>query len=67
LRKLEDTIHHIIVRRAAPDCLPFLPGTSYWVPPHRYDVGCLGIAQLVEKLANPLTEEESRSVTSVRG
>ncbi|CAI0410125.1 unnamed protein product [Linum tenue] len=67
LRKLEDAIHRIIVRRAAPDWLPFLPGTSYWVPPHRSDAGCLGIAQLVEKLANPLTDEESRSVTSVRG
>ncbi|XP_030972908.1 uncharacterized protein LOC115992805 [Quercus lobata] len=33
LRKLEDAIHRIIVRRSAPDWLPFLPGSSYWVPP----------------------------------
>ncbi|XP_057806455.1 uncharacterized protein LOC131021325 [Salvia miltiorrhiza] len=33
IRKLEDAIHSIIVRRAAPDWLPFLPGYSYWVPP----------------------------------
>ncbi|KAF3946452.1 hypothetical protein CMV_027282 [Castanea mollissima] len=33
LRKLEDAIHRIIVRRFAPDWLPFLPGSSYWVPP----------------------------------
>ncbi|KAL1568180.1 hypothetical protein AAHA92_03580 [Salvia divinorum] len=33
IRKLEDAIHSIIVRRAAPDWLPFLPGHSYWVPP----------------------------------
>ncbi|KAL0337126.1 UNVERIFIED_CONTAM: hypothetical protein Scaly_1987700 [Sesamum calycinum] len=32
-KKLEDAIHSMIVRRAAPDWLPFLPGYSYWVPP----------------------------------
>ncbi|KAJ9139565.1 hypothetical protein P3X46_030290 [Hevea brasiliensis] len=67
LRKLEDAIHRIIVRRAAPDWLPFLPGSSYWVPPPRSTAGSLGIAQLVEKLANPLTDEESLSMTTVRG
>ncbi|KAF2309214.1 hypothetical protein GH714_001198 [Hevea brasiliensis] len=65
--KLEDAIHRIIVRRAAPDWLPFLPGSSYWVPPPRSTAGSLGIAQLVEKLANPLTDEESLSMTTVRG
>ncbi|KAL5537422.1 hypothetical protein UlMin_045717 [Ulmus minor] len=45
LHKLEDAIHHIIVRRSAPDWLN----------------------RLVEKLANPLTEEESMSTTTVRG
>lgn len=67
LRKLEDAIHRIIVRRAAPDWLPFLPGSSYWVPPPRSTAGSLGIAQLVEKLANPLTDEESLSMTTLRG
>ncbi|XP_062109921.1 uncharacterized protein LOC133821791 [Humulus lupulus] len=65
LRKLEDAIHRIIVRRSAPDWLPFVPGSSYWVPPplsRNY-----GLTQLVEKLANPLTEEESMSTTTVRG
>ncbi|KAL6508444.1 hypothetical protein OROHE_021577 [Orobanche hederae] len=33
IKKLEDAIHSIIVRRSAPDWLPFLPGFSYWVPP----------------------------------
>ncbi|KAG8638182.1 uncharacterized protein LOC110599633 isoform X2 [Manihot esculenta] len=67
LRKLEDAIHRILVRRAAPDWLPFLPGSSYWVPPPRSTAGSLGIAQLVEKLANPLTDEESLSMTTLRG
>ncbi|XWS16615.1 hypothetical protein CRYUN_Cryun34aG0105200 [Craigia yunnanensis] len=65
LRKLEDAIHQIIVRRSAPDWLPFLPGSSYWVPPSTAQ--SVGLAQLVEKLANPLTPEESMSATTVRG
>ncbi|XP_050233528.1 uncharacterized protein LOC126682015 [Mercurialis annua] len=62
LRKLEDAIHRIIVRRAAPDWLPFIPGSSYWVPPHR---STAGIASLVEKLASPLTDEQSLSTTTI--
>ncbi|KAF4347563.1 hypothetical protein CsatB_021876 [Cannabis sativa] len=65
LTKLEDAIHRIIVRRSAPDWLPFRPGSSYWVPPPRSRK--YGLTQLVEKLANPLTEEESMSTTTVRG
>ncbi|THU57140.1 hypothetical protein C4D60_Mb03t00380 [Musa balbisiana] len=33
MRRLEDVIHAIVVRRSAPCWLPFLPGSSYWVPP----------------------------------
>ncbi|CAN6573777.1 unnamed protein product [Malus baccata var. baccata] len=65
LCKLEDAIHRIIVRRSAPDWLPFLPGASYWVPPPRSRSH--GLAQLVDKLANPLSEEETMSMTTVRG
>ncbi|XP_028776850.1 uncharacterized protein LOC114733545 [Neltuma alba] len=65
IRKLEDAIHCIIVRRSAPDWLPFLPGSSYWVPPPRSASN--GLAQLLDKLANPITEEESMSITTVRG
>ncbi|XWS11619.1 hypothetical protein CRYUN_Cryun37aG0014200 [Craigia yunnanensis] len=62
LRKLEDAIHRIIVRRSAPDWLPFLPGSSYWVPPHTAQ--SYGLTQVVEKLANPSTPEESMSTTT---
>ncbi|XP_059290320.1 uncharacterized protein LOC132043884 [Lycium ferocissimum] len=34
MRKLEEVIHSVIVRRSAPDWLPFMPGYSYWVPPY---------------------------------
>lgn len=64
-QKLEDAVHRIMVRRAAPDWLPFLPGASYWVPPRRSQSH--GIAKLVEKLANPVGDEESVSVASGRG
>ncbi|KAF5739228.1 Serine/arginine repetitive matrix protein 2 putative isoform 2 [Tripterygium wilfordii] len=65
LQRLEDAIHRIIVKRSAPDWLPFIPGSSYWVPPPRSQ--SYGIAQLVEKLANPMTDEETMSTTTVRG
>ncbi|KAK5825644.1 uncharacterized protein LOC108484200 isoform X1 [Gossypium arboreum] len=65
LRKLEDAIHRIIVRRSAPDWLPFIPGSFYWVPPSTAQ--SYGLAQLVEKLANPLTSEESMCTTAARG
>ncbi|RRT33626.1 hypothetical protein GW17_00061851, partial [Ensete ventricosum] len=64
MRRLEDVIHAIVVRRSAPYWLPFLPGSSYWVPPpncHR------GVAEIVSRLANPMTEEEIMSFTTVRG
>lgn len=64
VRRLEDAIHGIIVRRAAPDWLPFRPGSSYWVPPRPTS---LGLVELVEKLANPMSEEERLSFSSVRG
>lgn len=64
LRKLEDAIHYIIVQRAAPDWLPFIPGSSYWVPPKRRPYN---LAELVGVLENRLTDEERLSLTTVRG
>ncbi|CAL9122655.1 unnamed protein product [Musa acuminata var. zebrina] len=64
LRRLEDAIHAISIRRSAPDWLPFIPGSSYWVPPPRRTVGVL---EVVRKLAKPLTEEETMSLTNIRG
>ncbi|KAK3035548.1 hypothetical protein RJ639_034753 [Escallonia herrerae] len=64
VQKMEDAIHGIIVRRSAPDWLPFRPGSSYWVPPQR---GSYGMAEVLQKLANTLTEEEVMSLTTARG
>ncbi|KNA21743.1 hypothetical protein SOVF_040400 [Spinacia oleracea] len=64
LKKLEDAIHGIFVRRLAPDWLPLRPGSSYWVPPKRSSDN---IIEIVERLTNPLTEEECLSLSSTRG
>ncbi|KAA8522712.1 hypothetical protein F0562_009126 [Nyssa sinensis] len=66
IRKLEEAIHSIIVKRSAPDWLPFIPGSSYWVPPRSFRP-YNGVVELVGKLANPLTEDEAMSFTSSRG
>ncbi|XP_010498013.1 PREDICTED: uncharacterized protein LOC104775786 [Camelina sativa] len=67
IQKLEDAVHRIFVRRSAPDWLPFVPGASYWVPPSGSGTQSNGIAQLVVKLANPLTDKESLSANSSHG
>ncbi|GAB2267409.1 hypothetical protein Dimus_002392 [Dionaea muscipula] len=64
LRRLEDVVHSIIVRRSAPDWIPFIPGTSYWVPPrprgHQF-------VEIVRKMTNPLSKEEELSLSTVHG
>ncbi|CAH9088742.1 unnamed protein product [Cuscuta europaea] len=64
VQRIEDAIHRIIVRRSAPDWLPFVPGASYWVPPRH---GSYGIAEIVQKLSNSLSEDEVMSFTTDRG
>ncbi|KAL7137078.1 hypothetical protein ABFS83_10G070100 [Erythranthe nasuta] len=82
IKKLEDAIHSIIVRRAAPDWLPFLPGYSYWVPPRgtsmrNHPAGSM--IEVIEKLNSSrdtrnqrlqrdlLSEDEQMSLTSAKG
>ncbi|KAL0341751.1 UNVERIFIED_CONTAM: hypothetical protein Scaly_1837700 [Sesamum calycinum] len=64
VEKIEDAIHSIIVKRSKPDWLPFVPGASYWVPPRR---SSYGVAQIVHKLANSLTDEEYLSLITLQG
>ncbi|KAK2971636.1 hypothetical protein RJ640_003456 [Escallonia rubra] len=74
LRRLEDVIHGIIARRSAPDWLPFLPGSSYWVPPRAASPGRRPSCDAVEVVARlgarrrrSLAEDESMSLSSARG
>ncbi|XP_042415741.1 uncharacterized protein LOC122004937 [Zingiber officinale] len=51
MRRLEDAIRAVIVRRSAPDWLPFVPGSSYWVPPR----------------SNPIADEKMMPSIAARG
>ncbi|CAM0902643.1 unnamed protein product [Alopecurus aequalis] len=83
MRRLNDAIHGVLVRRAAPEWLPFVPGGSYWIPPMGRP---LGMSDLVGKVAYgasgavdtsamaraavyraKLTREEAMCFTSPRG
>ncbi|KAL2534476.1 hypothetical protein Adt_07827 [Abeliophyllum distichum] len=80
-KKLEEAIHRIIVRRSAPDWLPFLPGHSYWVPPSnsngimRHPQGLIEVVGNLTTVAETnrgtplefLTEDETMSFSSARG
>ncbi|CAL9757398.1 unnamed protein product [Musa acuminata subsp. burmannicoides] len=59
--RLEEAIHTMIVRRSAPDWLPFIPGSSYWVPRRGRPPG---VVELVSKFTNPMTVDEILSFTS---
>lgn len=64
IKKLEEIVRSIIVQKATPDWLPFMPGWSFWVPPPRRPNT---IVDWMSKLSNQLTEEEMLSLTTVRG
>ncbi|KAL6331867.1 hypothetical protein AAG906_020214 [Vitis piasezkii] len=64
IRRLEDAIHRIIAQRLAPDWLPFIPGSSYWVPPSRRQFDLL---KCMGKLAREMSVEDALAVTAVRG
>jgi hypothetical protein len=71
MQRLEDAIHGVLVRRAAPDWLPFVPGGSYWVPPIPRQLGVadlLGGAVYTSKGGGSvLTKEEAMCLTTPRG
>ncbi|KAL3830131.1 hypothetical protein ACJIZ3_018933 [Penstemon smallii] len=82
MKRLEDAIHGMIVRRAAPDWLPFLPGYSYWVPPQRSSgfrnhpsaagtmiemIGKLAVSRKSTKTRDLLSEDEHMAYTSSKG
>ncbi|KAI4985516.1 hypothetical protein ZWY2020_018146 [Hordeum vulgare] len=35
IRRMEEAIHGVMVRRATPEWLPFVPGGSFWCPVRR--------------------------------
>ncbi|KAG2277775.1 hypothetical protein Bca52824_060330 [Brassica carinata] len=65
LKKLNEFVRRIVVQNSTPDWLPFAPGSSFWVPPHQSTAA--KIANLVDRVTNPLTEEEAFSLFSLSG
>jgi len=53
LKHFDDLIHRILVKKATPDWLPFVPGSSFWVPPRPSPTN---VVDLVHKL----TREDDR-------
>ncbi|XP_020589960.1 uncharacterized protein LOC110031209 [Phalaenopsis equestris] len=65
LRRLEDAIQVLVIQKSAPAWIPFVPGSSYWVPPrprgHGFELG------VIARSEKSLTEEEALSRTTRRG
>lgn len=64
IRKLDDLVQRIIVQKSTPDWLPFVPGSSFWVPPR---ISPVKFVDLIGKLADQLSEEECLSLATDRG
>lgn len=65
MKLFNDLIHRILVKKATPDWLPFVPGSSFWVPPRPTPSN---VVDLVHKLTtNDLSPEESLSLASLQG
>jgi len=69
LKLFDDLIHRILVKKATPDWLPFVPGSSFWVPPRPTPSN---VVHLVHKLTDderqsPFENDESLSISSLRG
>uniref|UniRef100_A0A7N0R923 Uncharacterized protein n=1 Tax=Kalanchoe fedtschenkoi TaxID=63787 RepID=A0A7N0R923_KALFE len=64
--KLADLMHTIVAQRSAPSWLPFIPGSSYWVPPK---LSSKSVANLLRKCSSgpALSPEEALSLTTIRG
>lgn len=54
LKHFDDLIHRILVKKATPDWLPFVPGSSFWVPPRP---STSNVVDLVQKLTR---EDDNR-------
>ncbi|KAG0472240.1 hypothetical protein HPP92_016786 [Vanilla planifolia] len=65
LRRLEDAIQVLVVQKSAPGWLPFVPGSSYWVPPRSQNRSFA--LEVIKRTEKSLTEEEVLSRSSQRG
>ncbi|TKY72762.1 hypothetical protein E2542_SST01507 [Spatholobus suberectus] len=66
LKHFDDLIHRILVKKATPDWLPFVPGSSFWVPPRPSPAN---VVDLVHKLTHEDTRRprDSPLLSTLRG
>lgn len=65
LKHFDDLIHRILVKKATPDWLPFVPGSSFWVPPRPSPAN---VVDLVHKLAREDDRpQDSPLLSTLRG
>ncbi|KAL6523691.1 hypothetical protein OROGR_017295 [Orobanche gracilis] len=60
LKLFDELIQWILVKKATPDWLPFVPGSSFWVPPR-------SAPSNVVHLLHNLSHEESLSLATLQG
>ncbi|CAH9080452.1 unnamed protein product [Cuscuta epithymum] len=62
IHKLDDAIYTFILRRSAPDWLPFIPGSSFWVPPRHFTAPRpLNIVDVIRKISAAKSKRPSLS------
>ncbi|WCJ42280.1 hypothetical protein M5689_023099 [Euphorbia peplus] len=52
---MEELVKRVVLRNSTPDWLPFLPGSSFWVPPVKR---CLNPADLERTLVQSITPQD---------
>jgi hypothetical protein len=69
LKLFDELIHRILVKKSTPDWLPFVPGSSFWVPPRPTHSNVVHLVHKITGAENrlPFSNDESLSLSSVRG
>uniref|UniRef100_A0A7N0ZZR0 Uncharacterized protein n=1 Tax=Kalanchoe fedtschenkoi TaxID=63787 RepID=A0A7N0ZZR0_KALFE len=63
----EDLIHGMIVQRCEPAWLPFVPGSSFWVPPRPQSGTFVRAVEKFSEVTHSLSDEETMALTTMRG
>ncbi|CAM8923279.1 hypothetical protein QQ045_023253 [Rhodiola kirilowii] len=67
LAVFEDMIHGMIVQRCEPEWLPFVPGSSFWVPPRPKSGSFIKEIEKFSVVNCALSDEETMALTTMRG
>ncbi|WJX57683.1 dihydrolipoyl dehydrogenase [Trifolium repens] len=69
LKLFDELIQRSLVKKSTPDWLPFVPGSSFWVPPRPTHSNVVHLVHKITGAENrlPFSNDESLSLSSVRG